>query len=55
MTMTSKEMIKAYGLDLEYVASSEGAMLAQASKLIASKKPVICLGCVPTPCLLNTN
>ncbi|WP_081927275.1 glycine betaine ABC transporter substrate-binding protein [Pseudobacteroides cellulosolvens] len=49
MTMTSKEMIKAYGLDLEYVASSEGAMLAQASKLIASKKPVICLGWRPHP------
>ncbi|MCY6958108.1 glycine betaine ABC transporter substrate-binding protein [Clostridium brassicae] len=53
MTMTSKEMIKAYGLDLQYVASSEGGMLAQASKLIKDKKPVIFLGWRPHPMFVN--
>jgi glycine betaine/proline transport system substrate-binding protein len=53
MTMTSKELIKGYGLDLEYVASSEGGMLAQASKLIINKKPVIFLGWRPHPMFIN--
>ncbi len=53
MTMTSREMIPAYGLDLEYVASSEGGMLAQASKLILNKKPVIFLGWRPHPMFVN--
>lgn len=49
MTDTSKKMIKAYGLNLQYVASSEGGMLAQASKLIKAKKPVLFLGWRPHP------
>lgn len=53
MTITSKEMIEAYGLDLEYVASSEGGMLAQASKLIKSEQPVIFLGWRPHPMFVN--
>lgn len=53
MTMTSKEIINAYGLDLQYVASSEGGMLAQASKLIKNKEPVIFLGWRPHPMFVN--
>lgn len=53
MTMTSKEMIEAYGLDLEYVASSEAGMLAQSSKLIKDKKPVVFLGWRPHPMFVN--
>jgi glycine betaine/proline transport system substrate-binding protein len=49
MTMTSREMIEAYGLDLEYVASSEGGMLAQATKLLKSEEPVLFLGWRPHP------
>ncbi|MEK5382728.1 glycine betaine ABC transporter substrate-binding protein [Niallia sp. FSL W8-0635] len=53
MTVTSKEMIEEYGLDLEYVASSEGGMLAQASKLMKSGDPVIFLGWRPHPMFVN--
>ncbi|MFV9509922.1 glycine betaine ABC transporter substrate-binding protein [Tepidibacillus sp. LV47] len=47
MTMTSREMIKGYGLDLEYVASSESGMLAQVKKYISQKKPILFLGWRP--------
>jgi len=47
MTITSREMIDAYGLDLEYVASSEAAMLAQVQKELAKEEPVLFLGWRP--------
>jgi glycine betaine/proline transport system substrate-binding protein len=47
MTMTSKKMIQAYGLNLQYQASSEAGMLSQAKKLIVQKKPVLFLGWRP--------
>ncbi len=47
MTMTSRKMIKAYSLDLQYVASGEPAMLTQVKKDIAKKKPVLFLGWRP--------
>ncbi len=53
MTVTSKEMIEEYGLDLEYVASSEGGMLAQASKLMKSGEPVLFLGWRPHPMFVD--
>lgn len=53
MTVTSKEMIEEYGLDLEYVASSEGGMLAQASKLMKSGDPVLFLGWRPHPMFVD--
>ena len=53
MTITSKEMIEEYGLDLEYVASSEGGMLAQASKLMKSGDPVLFLGWRPHPMFVD--
>lgn len=53
MTMTSKNMIDAYGLNFQYVASSEAGMLAQASKLIKDKKPVVFLGWRPHPMFVN--
>jgi len=49
MSLTTNEMIKDYGLDLEYVASSEAGMLAQAKRYIAQKKPIIFLGWRPHP------
>lgn len=53
MTQTSRDMIDAYGLDLQYVASSEGGMLAQASKEIKNEKPVLFLGWRPHPMFVN--
>jgi len=47
MTMTSREMIEAYDLDLEYVASGETAMLAQAKREIDAGNPVLFLGWRP--------
>jgi glycine betaine/proline transport system substrate-binding protein len=47
MTMTSKKMIKAYGLNLQYQSSSEAGMLSQAKKMIAQKKPILFLGWRP--------
>lgn len=47
MTMTSREMIEEYDLDLEYVASGEPAMLAQVKKEIANGNPVLFLGWRP--------
>lgn len=47
MTMTSREMIKGYGLDMEYQASSEPGMLTQAKREIDAKKPILFLGWRP--------
>lgn len=47
MTASSREMIEELDLDLEYIASSEAAMLAQVSKSIANEEPVIFLGWRP--------
>lgn len=49
MTITSREMIEELGLDLEYVASSEGGMLAQAQRLLTKEEPVLLLGWRPHP------
>jgi len=53
MTMTSRDMIEEYGLNLEYVASSEAGMLTQAKKIISQKKPVLFLGWRPHPMFVN--
>lgn len=53
ITITSREMIESYGLDFEYVASSEGAMLAQASKLMQNEEPVIFVGWRPHTMFVN--
>ncbi|WP_202079755.1 glycine betaine ABC transporter substrate-binding protein [Caldalkalibacillus salinus] len=53
MTVTSREMIEGYGLDLEYVASSEPGMLTQAQRLIDKEEPVIFLGWRPHPMFAN--
>ncbi|RKD23206.1 glycine/betaine ABC transporter substrate-binding protein [Ammoniphilus oxalaticus] len=53
MSDTSREIIEAYGLDLEYVGSSESGMLAQAKKLIQAEKPVIFLGWRPHPMFVD--
>jgi glycine betaine/proline transport system substrate-binding protein len=47
MTITSKEMIEAYGLDLEYMAGSEATMMSQVKRLSAKDKPVLFLGWRP--------
>ncbi|AYA78253.1 glycine/betaine ABC transporter substrate-binding protein [Bacillus sp. Y1] len=53
MTVTSHKMIEELGLDLEYVASSEGGMLAQAQRLMAKEEPVLFLGWRPHPMFAN--
>lgn len=53
MTQTSRDMIEAYGLQLEYAASSEAGMLAQAKKLIQDEKPVLFLGWRPHPMFVD--
>ncbi|WP_088104553.1 glycine betaine ABC transporter substrate-binding protein [Halalkalibacter urbisdiaboli] len=53
MTVTSREMIDEVGLDLEYVASSEGGMLAQAQRLMSNNEPVLFLGWRPHPMFAN--
>jgi glycine betaine/proline transport system substrate-binding protein len=53
MTMTSREMLEAYGLDLQYVASSEAGMMAQATKLLKKEEPVLFLGWRPHPMFAN--
>lgn len=53
MTVTSKEMIEELGLDLEYVASSEGGMLAQAQRMMGNEEPVLFLGWRPHPMFAN--
>src|SRR5699024_11089401 len=47
ITETSRELIEAYDLDIEYVLSSEGAMLAQAKKSINAEEPVLFVGWRP--------
>lgn len=47
MTETSREMIDAYNLDYEYIASSEAAMLSQAATAIAQERPILFLGYRP--------
>lgn len=49
MSATSRNMIKDLGLDLEYVPSSEGGMLAQAQRMIEKDEPVLFLGWRPHP------
>lgn len=53
MTETSRKLIEEYGLNLEYAASSESGMLAQAKKLIQQEKPVIFLGWRPHPMFVD--
>jgi glycine betaine/proline transport system substrate-binding protein len=53
MSITSQKMIEDLGLDLEYVASSEGGMLAQAQRLMAKEEPVLFLGWRPHPMFVN--
>jgi glycine betaine/proline transport system substrate-binding protein len=53
MTVTSREMIEKLGLNLEYVASSEGGMLAQAQRLMENEEPVLFLGWRPHPMFVN--
>ncbi len=53
MTATSREMIEVYDLDLEYITSSETAMLTQATKNIANEEPVLFLGWRPHSMFAN--
>lgn len=53
MTMTSREMIEEYDLDLEYVASGEPAMLTQVKKEITNGDPVLFLGWRPHSMFAN--
>ena len=46
-TKESEEMIKAYGLDLKQVNSSEGGMMAQAIRMMKQEKPVVFFGWRP--------
>ncbi|UOR10960.1 glycine betaine ABC transporter substrate-binding protein [Halobacillus amylolyticus] len=46
-TKESNEIIKAYGLDMKQVNSSEGGMIAQASRMMAQEKPVVFYGWRP--------
>ncbi len=47
MTKTSRELIDVYDLDIEYVASSEAAMLSQAATAIQAQEPILFLGYRP--------
>lgn len=49
MTVTSHEMIESLGLDLEYVSSSEAGMMAEASRQMEAKEPILFLGWRPHP------
>jgi len=53
MSVTSQKMIEELGLNLEYVSSSEGGMLAQAQRLMAKEEPVLFLGWRPHPMFAN--
>ncbi|OIJ10254.1 glycine/betaine ABC transporter substrate-binding protein [Anaerobacillus arseniciselenatis] len=53
MTLTSREMIEEFDLDLDYVASSEGGMLAQAARNIGGDRPVLFLGWRPHPMFVD--
>ncbi|WP_347549117.1 glycine betaine ABC transporter substrate-binding protein [Pseudalkalibacillus hwajinpoensis] len=46
-TKESEEMIKAYGLDMKQVNSSEGGMMAQAIRMMNQEKPVVFFGWRP--------
>ncbi|MYL34322.1 glycine/betaine ABC transporter substrate-binding protein [Pontibacillus yanchengensis] len=46
-TKESNELIKAYGLDIKQVNSSEGGMMAQATRQIKQEKPVLFFGWRP--------
>lgn len=47
ITKTTLEVIEHYGLDLEYITSSEAAMMAQATKDIANEEPILFVGWRP--------
>jgi len=47
MTETSRKMIKEYGLNVDYVASGEAAMMTEAKRKIDRKEPIIFLGWRP--------
>ncbi|OIJ18389.1 glycine/betaine ABC transporter substrate-binding protein [Anaerobacillus alkalidiazotrophicus] len=53
MTITSREMIEEFDLDLQYVASSEGGMLAQVARQIGAERPVVFLGWRPHPMFVD--
>ncbi len=53
ITETSRKLIEAYGLKLEYAASSEPGMLTQAKRLIDKKEPVLFVGWRPHPMFVN--
>ncbi len=53
MSVTSRKLIEDYGLNLNYVASSESGMLAQAKREISQKNPVLFLGWRPHPMFFN--
>ncbi len=46
-TKESNQLIEAYGLDMQQVNSSEGGMLAQATRLMNQEKPVVFFGWRP--------
>lgn len=47
MTETSRQMIKDYELNYEYISSGEAAMMTEAKRKIEAKEPVIFLGWRP--------
>ncbi|MBU8908381.1 glycine betaine ABC transporter substrate-binding protein [Desertibacillus haloalkaliphilus] len=53
LTVTTREMIEAYDLDLELVTSSEAGMLSQARRVIGDEEPVLFLGWRPHPMFVN--
>ncbi|MCD8501569.1 MAG: glycine betaine ABC transporter substrate-binding protein [Bacillaceae bacterium] len=53
MTFTSREMIEEFDLDLQYVASSEGGMLAQVARTIGAERPVLFVGWRPHPMFVD--
>lgn len=53
MTTKSRDMIDAYGLDIEYIASSEPAMISEAARLMKDNEPVLFLGWRPHPMFVN--
>ena len=53
MTFTSREMIEEFDIDLQYVASSEGGMLAQVARTIGAERPVLFVGWRPHPMFVD--
>ncbi len=53
MTITSRDEIKGYGLNIEYLPSSESGMLAQVKKEISQKNRFFFLDGDLIPCLQN--